>query len=174
MLYRDGLFRPPLFARAGAIIPQMHVDEKTLNIFGLRSDGTRRDELVVRVFASPEPTTFTLYEDDGATIAYQSGAVRETLLAQAQNATAAQVVVGAAQGGYNGAPESRAITVEWVSVDAASVTEVRLNGAAIPAVSSLSAWQNQSGPAWFYAGDNLILVKTAEMPVSSEAIFTFE
>ena len=44
----DGVFTLPLFARAGAIIPMMHVDEKTMNVEGMRTDGTRRDELVYR------------------------------------------------------------------------------------------------------------------------------
>lgn len=47
----DGVFAPPLFARAGAIIPMMHVDEKTMNVMGKRTDGSVRDELIVRVFA---------------------------------------------------------------------------------------------------------------------------
>jgi len=50
----DGVFTPPLFARAGAIIPMMHVDEKTMNVMGKRTDGSRRDELIFRVYTCRE------------------------------------------------------------------------------------------------------------------------
>ena len=78
----DGLFRLPLFLRAGAIVPHMAVDAQTMNLAGLRRDGSTRDELIVQVVPAPEATTFTLYEDDGRSTAYQEGAVRTTELAQ--------------------------------------------------------------------------------------------
>jgi alpha-glucosidase len=43
-VYRDGLLRLPAFARAGAILPQMHVDENTLDAFGHRTGGAVRNE----------------------------------------------------------------------------------------------------------------------------------
>lgn len=46
----DGIFTLPLFARAGAIIPMMYVDEKTMNVEGMRTDGSRRDEIQFREF----------------------------------------------------------------------------------------------------------------------------
>ena len=49
-LYRDGLFKLPLFARAGAIISMAHVDEQTLCSEGRRKDGSVRNELVAKVF----------------------------------------------------------------------------------------------------------------------------
>lgn len=63
----DNIFTPPLFARAGAIIPMMHVDDKTMNVMGQRTDGSRRDELIVRVFAGKNETgeLFT-YSDENA------------------------------------------------------------------------------------------------------------
>ncbi|MEV0347156.1 DUF5110 domain-containing protein [Nonomuraea sp. NPDC050680] len=47
-----------------------------------RTDSTTRNELVARVYAGPAASNSTLYEDDGATTGYQSGAVRTTLLSQ--------------------------------------------------------------------------------------------
>ncbi|MCK7490626.1 MAG: hypothetical protein MZW92_01705 [Comamonadaceae bacterium] len=49
-LRQDGLFRLPLFARAGAILPRMAVDDETMNALGRRLDGSTRDELVLRVY----------------------------------------------------------------------------------------------------------------------------
>src|SRR5690606_30670611 len=36
----DGLFRLPLFVRAGAIVPLMAVDDQTMNLYGMRRDGS--------------------------------------------------------------------------------------------------------------------------------------
>ena len=52
------------------ILPKMFVDDNTMNIVGKRTDGSTRSELIVRVYASPTSTSFTLYEDDGATTSY--------------------------------------------------------------------------------------------------------
>ena len=48
----------------------------------VRQDGTRHDELRVRVFAGTQPSQFTLYEDDGETIRYQRGELRKSVIAQ--------------------------------------------------------------------------------------------
>jgi len=68
--YINNIFRLPTFARAGAIIPKMYVDGNTMNILGMRSDGSTHNELIARVYASSTPSSFTLYEDDGQTVAY--------------------------------------------------------------------------------------------------------
>lgn len=60
----DGVFTPPLFARAGAIIPMMRVDDKTMNVMGKRTDGTNRDEMIVRVFADNALSSFALFAGD--------------------------------------------------------------------------------------------------------------
>ncbi|BAP57286.1 glycoside hydrolase family protein [Thioploca ingrica] len=92
----DQSFRLPLYAREGAIIPLAFVDEKTMNALGNRQDGNLHNELVTKIFAFGEggainnrkdPTpkaqnSFTLYEDDGETIAYQTGAVQTTDISQ--------------------------------------------------------------------------------------------
>jgi len=36
----QGIFRLPLYARAGAIVPQMWVDDQTMNVMGQRLDGS--------------------------------------------------------------------------------------------------------------------------------------
>ncbi len=57
-----------------------------MNALGKRSDGSKRDELIVRVFPNSEniQSEFTLYEDDGITIGYQKNQVRTTRLTQNQ------------------------------------------------------------------------------------------
>jgi alpha-glucosidase len=126
-LYRDGLFRLPLFARAGALIPMAVVDEQTMCSQGRRKDGSRRDDLVVKVFDfGPEvgqQRSFTLYEDDGRTIAYQQGAVRTTGLTNtvlapesgSEETHRVRVEIAPAQGTYAGAPDSRVNLVRLVT-----------------------------------------------------------
>ncbi len=66
-LWRDGIFRLPVFARAGAIVPMMVADQRTRDAYGFRRDGTIDKTLVVQVFAHPSVahSSFTLVEDDG-------------------------------------------------------------------------------------------------------------
>lgn len=170
--YLDGKFRLPLFARRGAIIPQMYVDEKTMNILGKRSDGSRRDELIVRVFASPQASSFTLYEDDGTTVAYQQGEVRTTLLSQQATGQGVTVTVAAAQGTYAGAPDSRDNVVRLVVANEAQITQVSLNGAALVKYNSQTEWEAaESG--WYYAGNNLVVAKSGKLPVGEQKVFVF-
>jgi len=104
-LKRDGLFMLPLYARAGAVIPQTRVDDLTLNMLGQRADGSHRDELVLRVFGGA-PGRFTLYEDDGETVAYLDGAVRRTLIRQRPTARGMELVIDSARGTYASAPRA--------------------------------------------------------------------
>jgi hypothetical protein len=126
-LYVNGEFRLPAFARAGAIIPKMHVDDETMNVTGRRLDTSVRDELITRVYADASPSSFTLYEDDGATTGYQDGAVRTTELSQQLSGSTATVTVGASAGTYPGAASSRDAVVELV-VDDTQASAVTLNG----------------------------------------------
>jgi alpha-glucosidase len=168
---RDQIFRVPAYARAGALIPRMYVDEKTLNVLGKRSDGTRRDELIVRAYASETPTSFTLYEDDGETTAYRSGAVRTTVLSQQRTGGAVTVAVAPASGTYGGASASRNNLVELV-VDNAQGGAVTLNGTPLQGHPSVAAFE-AAASGWVNAGKNLIRAKSGELPVSAPKEFAF-
>jgi len=177
--YIDGIFRLPTFARAGAIIPKMYVDGKTMNILGMRTDGSTRNELIARVYASGIPGSFTLYEDDGQTVAYQSNAYCTTLISQqlsstptASGATNTEtVVIGAASGTYAGAPTSRNNVVELV-VENAQASDVTLNGTSLPQLTGQAAF-DAAGTGWFNAGNNLILAKTGSLDVTKDKTLVF-
>ena len=171
-LYQDGKFQLPLFARAGALIPQMYVDDQTMNILGQRTDGSVRNELIVRAYASPTATSFTLYEDDGTTIAYQNGEVRTTLLLQQQTAQGVTVTIAPSQGMYSDAPTDRTNVVMLVIPDAGQISQVTLNGEDLPKLDNQSAWENTAS-GWYLAGENLIVAKSERMPVTSEKVFEF-
>ncbi len=159
---QNGLFQLPLFARAGAIIPMMFVDEHTLNILGLRDDDATHDELIARVYASPDASSFTLYEDDGQTIAYQQGQVRTTLLHQQLADQIETVTIEAADGTYQGASDQRDNIIQLVSRNLAQ--SVKLNGLTLPQLSS-QAELDSASQGWFQAGPNLVIVKTGKMDV---------
>jgi alpha-glucosidase len=172
-LFQTDKFQLPLFARASALIPQMYVDDQTMNILGLRSDGSVRNELIVRAYASPTATSFTLYEDDGSTTAYQTGEVRATELSQQQIGQGAQVTISAAQGNYSGEPASRANVVMLIMDGADQINQVTLNGVILDHVQNQAALE--SAPSgWYFAGTNLIIAKSESMPVSLEKVFEFK
>lgn len=171
MVQRNGLYRPPLYARAGGIIPQMLVDDKTMNVFGKRTDGSSRNELIVRVYASGNPTDFTLYEDDGRTIAYQSGAIRSTLLTQQLQSDRAQVTIAAATGTYAGAPANRNNVVR-LTVKGQNMTLVTVNGSTLTQVTSKAAL-DAAASGWWQESANVVWAKSGDLPVTTAKAFEF-
>lgn len=94
------LERMPLYVRAGAIIPMapvmQHVDERPL------------DQLTLRIW--PGEGEWTLYEDDGHTFEYQTGAWATTTYRVRQDGQQVIVEIGAREGNWN--PPSREVIVE--------------------------------------------------------------
>lgn len=137
---RPGLFTTPLFARAGAIVPKMYVDDKTRNASmrrAIRTESLSEEErqaeerhrtgLHTVVFADRESTSFEISEDDGETIAYEKGAVRKTVVTQSQDGGKAVVKFAKALQAYESAPTSRTYAVELV-LDRVEVDKVLVNG----------------------------------------------
>lgn len=163
-LIENEIYRLPLFMRAGAIIPLMPVDDQTLNIMGLRKDGSTRNELILRVVAKKEQTTFVLYEDDGVSVAYQDGAVRTTEISQLLEGERITVTVNAGQGTYDGALNERDIWLQVITRESTPPVSVTLNGQPLEQADSEAAYEAlESG--WYYAAPNLVLVKTGVMGV---------
>ena len=177
--YREGVFRLPAFVRAGAIVPMMVVDENTKDAFGNRKDGTRPEELRVRVWADEAASSFTLYEDDGETLEYDgdrpSYNYRTTELTQQQVEDTVRVTVEAAEnvnGGFADGVEARSNLVELVVEDAAA-TGVSLNGSPLPQWNSVAELE-AARRGWTNAGNNRILAKSQGILVDAPKTFTFE
>ncbi len=168
---QKGVFQLPLFARAGAILPVMAVDEQTWNMLGQRADGKVRDELIVRVYASPETTRFTLYEDDSQTIAYQKGQFRATELSQQQTGGQVTVKIGAAKGSYTDALNRRANIIQLITRQRPA-TGVKLNGAALPELKTQTAF-DQAEQGWYNAGNGMVLAKSKALEVGIEKTYEF-
>lgn len=178
-----GLFTIPLFARAGAIIPLMHVDAHTRNISEKRSfvantDAERQREKVqttqfwVRVFASPAESSFTCIEDDGRTLEYLNGHTRHTRITQQSQGQVARVKIHATQGDHTNALQDRSRVVELVT-DSRAGQLVTVSGELLPQLSSQADFDaGQTG--WLNAGRNRILARSASKPVGTEQEFVFQ
>ncbi len=149
----------------------MFIDDKSMNIAGKRTDGSTHSELIVRAYASPISSGFTLYEDDGETVAYQSGAVRTTPIFQRSSGNAAAVTIGAASGNYDGAPDGRDNMVELVVQDMRG-KDVTLNGANLPQQKNRADF-DAATKGWLNAGGNVILAKSGKMNVADAKAFEF-
>ncbi|MCI0711830.1 MAG: DUF5110 domain-containing protein [Chloroflexi bacterium] len=155
----DGLLRAPLFVRDGAIIPTFHVDDATLNMLGQREDGTTHNELILNVFAASG--TFTLIEDDGVTMAYQVGEVRETTINHMLGADRWTVDVDAVQ---------RDVELRLV-YPASNIAGVTLNGESLPELASPEA---ELGWMILETGTILIRIRASDIPLHLEILFDGE
>lgn len=174
--YRNGIFKLPLYAREGAIIPLMFVDDKTMNAMGKRSDGSVHNELIVKVFAfdliGEKESEFTLYEDEGETIAYQSGFVRKTTISQTREGNRLTVTVHGPEGTYDGAPYSRNNLIELIVDNRERVEIVTLNGESLTEHVTLDDF-NTADSGWINSGNNTIKAKSDVMAVDSPKEFIF-
>jgi len=181
--YRDGVFRLPVFVRAGALLPQMFVDADTKDAFGHRTAGAApHQELIVQAFASSAPTSFTLYEDDGTTLRYDAAARpsyrhRTTLLRQQQlspslvRVEVAPAVGVGGSGAIVGVPSTRQNVVR-LTVDGSIATGVTLNGSPLVEHPSEAAFAAASS-GWRNVGPNRIDAKSASLAVSANKVFEF-
>lgn len=170
-LWRNGTFTLPAYARSGAIIPKAFVDGETKDITGKRSDLATHDELIARVYADATASSFTLFEDDGATTAYQDGAVRTTEITQSLTGGVASVTIGASSGTFAGAPSTRPAVVELVT-DGNQASAVTLGGAPLTEYTSKAAFDAASS-GWYNAGGSLVVAKDAGASVGSARTFQF-
>jgi len=123
------LERMPVFARAGAIIPMSpqvdYADEKPL------------DPLTLDVYASDKPSTFRLYEDDGASLDYREGKFAWTPITFTPGSDGSSTVeVGPTEGRFAGQLKSRRYEVrihgllepDSVSVNGEKVARIDSDG----------------------------------------------
>lgn len=159
----DEVLQAPLFVRDGAILPLMPVDAETLNVLGQRADGTQDESIVLNIYHAAEDGTFTLIEDDGQTMAYQDGAVRETTITHRAEGDNLIVTIQAA-GTYAGAPDARPVTLRLYSPER-TVGQVLLNGEALPV---------DDDPGWIQADSGVVEVHLGMVPMDEPQTITFE
>ncbi|MEZ4749418.1 MAG: glycoside hydrolase family 31 protein [Bdellovibrionota bacterium] len=155
-------FLLPLFAKGGAIIPKMPVDEKTVNTLGKRSDGSRRNELLVKVFADPTASAFELFEDDGVSTGYLHGEKRKTEISQKLSGTVAAVTIEPASGSFIGAEAERENILELVTPGIAIAT-AKVNG---NACGSRKQFDENGTYCWIEKSERLVRIGTKALSVS--------
>ena len=123
--------RMPVFVKAGGIIPLQPASGNA------QTAGTAPITLQVHAGASG---SFSLYDDAGTGLGYQSGQSTQTPVTYTENAAAATstVTIGPASGSYPAEPASRDYTVDLV--DESQPTSVQVNGQTLAS----SAWSYDS------------------------------
>jgi alpha-D-xyloside xylohydrolase len=92
----------PLFVKAGSIVPMgPFIQYATESI----------DPLEIRVYRGQDGS-FSLYEDEGDTYAYETGA--HSLIPFTWNEQAKTLTIGARTGSYDGMPANRTFNIVWV------------------------------------------------------------
>ncbi len=163
--YRNGLFRLPAFARAGAIIPMMHVDADTLDSAGNRTDGSRFEDLILRVFDDEQsPSTFTVFEDDGTT---RAGPSREIHVAARRDGQHILVTVDGANT-VPGLADVRPLVVEIVST--VTVSAATVNDLGLPQLPVLSRTQR----GWTTVDSRTVRACVPDAAVSQPHTFAFQ
>ena len=118
------LGRIPLFVRAGAVLET----EDVVDYVGALSNGKKYLDVFPGVVGSSGAST--LYEDDGETTAYLSGAFATTTLSSAVTATGLTLDIAAPSGPFKTASTALVVRVHGVG---SMPAEVRVDGAIVPA-----------------------------------------
>ncbi|MBZ0292596.1 MAG: DUF5110 domain-containing protein, partial [Anaerolineae bacterium] len=165
----NGVLRVPLFVRDGAIVPQMIVDDQTMNSLGKRRDESTVADTVVSIYQnSAAEGEFTLIEDDGTTMAYQNGAIRETSIMYSTSEDVTTVRVSAASSTYDGAYDQRWVELRLVGDN--QVADVLLNGETVPQVNAREDFSDTE-PGWFADEVHTIYINAATSDVSTPLEF---
>jgi alpha-glucosidase len=142
----------PVFVRAGSIVPSGPLMQFV-------TDPTAAPSLTLDVYPGPD-SSFTLYEDDGESMAYTLGASQQTLL-NLSSPNGWTVVTMTRYGGAFQTP-NRPI---WLYLHAVSATpsQVYVNQIQLNPATSASALN--SGPGWFYdSAHQKLMVRIQDAP----------
>jgi alpha-glucosidase len=151
----------------------MYVDEETMNALGERRDGSAHDELMARVYTDEQRTDFTLYEDDGATVAYERGDVRTTEISQQRVGGTISIAIAASVGQYAGAPAVRDSVIELAvrALPDGGPRSVALDGQILKKAATQSAFDDSSAGAWYDPGNGLLLLRSGRIAVDVPKTF---
>jgi alpha-glucosidase len=137
----------PTYVREGAVVPRF--DPVAF------SDEKPSATLFLDAYPGPAQSRFVLYEDDGASFAYEEGRSAETTYTLQRLSTGARLVASARQGAF--APPPRALQVRVRGVDHGAHA-VRLSGRPLPAFADRAALAAAGEGYWYDAGDRSLVV----------------
>jgi len=155
----------PLFVKAGSIIPMQPLMEY--------SDQFPLDTLYLDIYPSAEtPGSYTLYEDDGKTLDYQTGSFAltnfsSTVISSSSN-TNFNLTIGTTNGNYSGKPAKRIYVCE-INMIGQTATEVDVNGITIPEKNSYQSLR-ESGGYYYDASTRKLYIQVETAPDSSYQI----
>jgi alpha-glucosidase len=107
-LYISGKYELPAYVKAGAVIPVL--TKKSLDSLAQGRDFKKADDdLGMQIYINPNggQSEFVLYEDDGSTTSYISGAGRRTKIAQSTAGLETAIKISGAEGSFSGASVTR-------------------------------------------------------------------
>ena len=146
------LDRMPLFARAGSILPMA----PAMDYSGQKPV----DPLTLEVYAGAREAEFSLYEDDGTSLDYRTGACSETALRfRPKDGESYELTIGAAQGKFKGQLARRRYTVRVHGVFKPS--SISLNGRRLAEIE-----RAKEGNGWWWDGRERVLTVRLERPIS--------
>jgi len=152
----------PLFVKAGSIIPMAPV----MNY----SDERPLDTLMLAMYPLlGKESRFTLYEDDGKTLAYQSGSFAQTLIVQnsgGRGSSSLTIDIYRTVGVYTGQPERRVYLSEIHGIPS-NPTVVRKNNQLVPRRSSYENLRGNGDGFYYDASMQRLLIHTPSVPDSS-------
>ena len=138
----------PLFIRQGAILPlgpeMQYSWERPL------------DPLTLEIYRGAD-RSFSLYEDDGETTGYQTGACVLTPFQITESAGVLTCIAGEAQGSFAGHPSERAYLLNIHHQP--EVREVTCNDVSVPALDSRQSFELASGGWWWDDAKEILAMK---------------
>jgi len=145
----------------------MYVDDKTMDMLGLRNDGSKINDLILKIVPSNNKSEFTLYEDDGHSIDYKSSKYSQTIISQIRSGNTITVAVSAIQGNYNGMPLKRKQSVE-IAIPNETVLSISINGNSMNKCSD-----NVNENCWIQSSRNSVIAKLGNIPTNTSTIYSF-
>ena len=145
----------PLFARAGAIVP-MSGD--------MLSPVHNPDKLNIHIFPGANHQ-FTLYEDDGASTAYQNGHACHTTFAQAWNDNRLTFTIKQPSGDTSLLPAQRHYTLLLHGLQQAVSIQATINGQPVSVQSSY----DEAMETWMVSGIMLNSVSSLQLTITAES-----
>lgn len=149
-----GLEILPLFVKKGAIIPMQplmsYSDERVL------------DTLILNIYPS-DSSSFTLYEDDGCTNDYQTGALALTEFSCRATEQLIEVNIGQSEGMYDGKPDSRNY-ISQIHYIVTKPDSTLKNGVSLSELADSSQFADATEGWWYDELDKLLFTKCNTEP----------
>eukprot|EP00743_Colponemidia_sp_Colp-15_P004251 GILK01004587.1.p1 GENE.GILK01004587.1~~GILK01004587.1.p1 ORF type:complete len:967 (+),score=134.16 GILK01004587.1:79-2979(+) len=175
------VFILPVFIRAGALLPNMHVDTLTKNALGERWSARDerekaeqevasqlQDTLIVDAYVPASFTTnsFDVFEDDGESVAYQSQQYRRTTVTMSTDKDGVKFQI-ATTSGITADIKTRScfLKVNFASSSTQPFHTVLVNGQSVVKVASVDDFY-KAGASWVYASDSTVFIKTKQLALA--------